>query len=158
MFLFKVLFGISRGLCFGLGISKRSNTILCIMQGLRFLLPGISRGYSKKIKNSRGSFKKIYPQPPVWIFSGIAHYKKGKSKHFWENMGPVLGRLKTSTFYKKRMTTHSEFSQGTVKLLLRLLSIFFFFFFFINLGLDLGKDMKKELDMSLEKVLEMFTI
>ena len=34
-------------------------------------------------------------------------------------MGPVLGRLMGSTFDKKRMTTHSEFSPGTVKLLLR---------------------------------------
>ena len=45
-------------------------------------------------------------------------------------MGPVLGRLVSSTFDKKRMTPHSEFSPGTVKL------------FFINLGLDLGRNMK----------------
>ena len=32
-------------------------------------------------------------------------------------MGPVLGRLMSSTFDKKRMTPHSEFSPGTVKLL-----------------------------------------
>ena len=40
-------------------------------------------------------------------------------------MGPVLGRLVSSTFDKKRMKPHSEFSADTVKLL----------FFFINLGL-----------------------
>ena len=34
-------------------------------------------------------------------------------------MGPVLGRLMSSTFGKKRMTPHSEFSPGTVKFLLR---------------------------------------
>ena len=45
-------------------------------------------------------------------------------------MGPVLGRLVSSTFDKKRMTLHSEFSPGTVKLL-----------FFINLGPDLDSDM-----------------
>ena len=33
-------------------------------------------------------------------------------------MGPVLGRLVSSTFDKKRITPHSEFSPGTVKLLL----------------------------------------
>ena len=54
-------------------------------------------------------------------------------------MGPVLGRLVSSTFDKKRMTPHSEFSPGTVKLLLR---YFQAIIFFINLGLDLGRDMK----------------
>ena len=34
-------------------------------------------------------------------------------------MGPVLGRFVSSTFDKKLMTPHSEFSPGTVKLLLR---------------------------------------
>ena len=34
-------------------------------------------------------------------------------------MGPVLGGLVSSTFDKKRMTPHSEFSPGTIKLLLR---------------------------------------
>ena len=33
-------------------------------------------------------------------------------------MGPVLGRLVSSTFDKKRITPHSEFSPGTAKLLL----------------------------------------
>ena len=47
-------------------------------------------------------------------------------------MGPVLGRIVSSTFDKKRMTPHSEFSPGTAS----------YFFFFINLGLDLGRDMK----------------
>ena len=57
-------------------------------------------------------------------------------------MGPVLGKLVSSTFDKKKMTPYSVFSPGfklgtvlfilmkTVKLL-----------FFINLGLDLGRDM-----------------
>ena len=54
-------------------------------------------------------------------------------------MGPVLGRLVSSTFDKKRMTPHSEFSPGTVKLLLRYCQAVVFF---IDLGLDLGRDMK----------------
>ena len=48
-------------------------------------------------------------------------------------MGTVLGRLMSSTFDKKRMTTHSEFSPGTVKILLRYCQAIFF----INLGLVL---------------------
>ena len=54
-------------------------------------------------------------------------------------MGPVIGRLMSSTFDKKRMTPNSEFSPGTVKLLLRNCQAIVFF---INLGLDLGRDMK----------------
>ena len=54
-------------------------------------------------------------------------------------MGPVLGRLVSSTLDKKRMTPHSEFSSDTVKLLLRYCQAIIFF---INLGLDLGRDMK----------------
>ena len=50
-------------------------------------------------------------------------------------MGPVLSRLASSTFDKKRMTTNLEFSPGTVKLLLRYCQAIIFF---INLGLDLG--------------------
>ena len=53
-------------------------------------------------------------------------------------MGPVLGRLVSSTFDKKRMTPHSEFSPGTIKLLLRYCQAIIFV---INLGLDLGGDM-----------------
>ena len=53
-------------------------------------------------------------------------------------MGPVRGRLMGSTFDKKRMTPHLEFSPGTVKLLLRYCQAIFF----INLGLDIGRDMK----------------
>ena len=54
-------------------------------------------------------------------------------------MGPVLGRLMGSTFEKKRMTPHLEFSPGTVKLLtVKLLSCYFFY----QLGLDIGRDMK----------------
>ena len=57
-------------------------------------------------------------------------------------MGPVLGRLVSSTFDKKRMTPHSEFSPGTVKLLLRYCQAIIIDFF-INLDLlDLGRDMK----------------
>ena len=57
-------------------------------------------------------------------------------------MGPVLGRLVSSTFDKKRMTPHSEFSPGTVKLLLRYCQAIIIYFF-INLDLlDLGRDMK----------------
>ena len=54
-------------------------------------------------------------------------------------MGPVLGRLVSSTFDKKRMTLHLEFSPGTVKLLLRYCQGIIFF---INLGLDFGRGMK----------------
>ena len=54
-------------------------------------------------------------------------------------MGPVLGRRVSSTFDKKRITPHSEFSPGTVKLLLRYCQDIIFL---INLGLDLGRDMK----------------
>ena len=63
-------------------------------------------------------------------------------------MGPVLGRPVSSTFDKKRMTPHSEFSPGTVKLLLRYCQAIIFF---VSLGLDLGRDMKYELDISLVK-------
>ena len=56
---------------FGLGISKESNTILWNIQGLSFVLSGISR--CKERKNSRGGFKKVYPQTPLFgFFSGIA--------------------------------------------------------------------------------------
>ena len=51
---------------FGLGISKESNTILWNIQGLSFVLSGISRG--KERKNSRGGFKKVYPQTPLFGF------------------------------------------------------------------------------------------
>ena len=54
-------------------------------------------------------------------------------------MGPVLGRLASSTFDKETMILHSEFSPSTVKLLLRYYQVIIFF---INLGLDLGRDMK----------------
>ena len=54
-------------------------------------------------------------------------------------MGPVLGRLMSSTFDKKKLTPHSEFSPGTVKPLLRYCQAIIFL---INLGLDLGRDMK----------------
>ena len=46
---------------FGLGISKRSNTNLWNIQGLSFVMSGISWG-KKEIKNSREVFKKVYPQ------------------------------------------------------------------------------------------------
>ena len=55
---------------FGLGISKESNTILWNIQGLSFVLSGISRG--KVRKNSREFQKSISSNPPVLIFSGIA--------------------------------------------------------------------------------------
>ena len=57
-------------------------------------------------------------------------------------MGPMLGRRVSSTFDKKRMTPHSEFSPGTVKLFLRYCQAIIIYLF-INLGLlDLGRDMK----------------
>ena len=39
-------------------------------------------------------------------------YEKVKSKYFWGNLGPVLDKLVSSTFDKKRMTPHSVFSPG----------------------------------------------
>ena len=54
-------------------------------------------------------------------------------------MGPVLVRIVSSTFDKKRMTPHSEFSLGTIKLLIRYCQAIIFF---NNLGLDLGRNMK----------------
>ena len=65
---------------FGLGISKGSNTILWNIQGLSFVLSGISRGKVKKWKIP-GEFSQkniLNPTPfpwPVWIFSEIAHSK-----------------------------------------------------------------------------------
>ena len=58
---------------FGLGISKGSNTILWNIQGLSFVLSGISRCKVKKWKIP-GKFSKKYilNSPLVWIFSGIA--------------------------------------------------------------------------------------
>ena len=50
-------------------------------------------------------------------------------------MGPLLGRLVSSSFDKKKMTPNLEFSPGTVKLLLRYCQAIIIS---INLGLDLG--------------------
>ena len=52
---------------FGLGISQGFNTILWNIQGLSFL-SGNFRSQVKKIKTSRGIFKKVYPQPPLFVF------------------------------------------------------------------------------------------
>ena len=49
-------------------------------------------------------------------------------------MGPVLGRLMSSPFDKKRMTPHLEFSPGTVTGIIKVLPSYYFF---MNLGLDL---------------------
>ena len=57
-------------------------------------------------------------------------------------MGPVLGKLVSSTFDKKRMTPHSEFLPGfKVATVLFILMKTVKLLFFINLGLDLGRDM-----------------
>ena len=58
---------------FGLGISKGSNTILWNIQGLSFALSGISRCKVKKLEIPEGFSKEYILNPPVWIFSGIAH-------------------------------------------------------------------------------------
>ena len=51
-------------------------------------------------------------------------------------------RLVSSTFDKKRMTPHSEFSPGfKVATVLFILMKTVKLLFFINLGLDLGRDM-----------------
>ena len=47
---------------FGLGISKGSNTILWEIQGLSFVLSGISKDKVKKMKNSLAVFTKVSPQ------------------------------------------------------------------------------------------------
>ena len=52
-------------------------------------------------------------------------------------MGPVLGKLVSSTFDKKRVNPHSVLSPDTV--LFILMKTVKLFFFFINLGLDLGR-------------------
>ena len=54
-------------------------------------------------------------------------------------MGLVLGRRVSSTFDKKKLTPHLEFSPGTVKLLLRYCQTIILL---TNLGLGLGRDMK----------------
>ena len=60
-------------LVFGLGISKGCSTTLWNFQGWHFVLCGIS----KKMKNSRGFFKKVCPQPPLpCFFSGIVQVRK----------------------------------------------------------------------------------
>ena len=66
-------------------------------------------------------------------------------------MGPVLGRLVSSTFDKKRMTPHSEFSPGTIKLLLR-------YYFFYQSRPILRLECEAGTRYFLGKVLEMFTI
>ena len=53
---------------FGIGNSQGCNTIPWIIQGLSIVLSGIFRGKVKKMKNSKRGFKKVYLQPPVWIF------------------------------------------------------------------------------------------
>ena len=78
----------------------------------------------------------------------ILCYGKGKSKYFGVNMGPLLGRRVSSTFDKKRTTPHSEFSLGTIKLLLRYCQAIIFYQSRPRL---LGRDMKQELDISLVK-------
>ena len=57
-------------------------------------------------------------------------------------MGPVLSKLVSSTFDKKRMTPYSVFSPGfKVATVLFILMKTVKLLFFINLGLDLGRDM-----------------
>ena len=54
----------------------------------------------------------------------------------------MLGKLVSSTFDKKRMIPHSEFSPGfKVATVLFILMKTVKLLFFINLGLDLGRDM-----------------
>ena len=73
---------------FGLGISKWSNTILWNIQGMSYVLSGISRGKVKKVRNSRGVFKKVYLQPPCldsfWNspFQGICK----SNNHFFQGL------------------------------------------------------------------------
>ena len=58
------------GFIFGLGISKGSNTILWNIQGLSFVLSGITRGKVEKWKIPRGFSKKyiLNPQlPPLFL-------------------------------------------------------------------------------------------
>ena len=64
----KNLCGISRGLGFGVRISKRCNVILHNFQGCSYDLPGISRGKVNKQKNSRGNFQKSMSLMPPTLF------------------------------------------------------------------------------------------
>ena len=67
-----------QGSVFGLGISKGSNTILWNIQGLSFVLSGISRGKVKNWKIPGGFQKSISSTLPVWIFPGTAQYTGGQ--------------------------------------------------------------------------------
>ena len=58
---------------FGFGMSNGSNTILWNIQELSFVLSGISRCKVKKLEIPEGVSKEYILNPPVWIFSGIAH-------------------------------------------------------------------------------------
>ena len=59
---------------FGLGIFKGSNTILWNIQGLSFVLPGISRDKVKKMKNYRALFTKVYPQSLFFLEQPILRF------------------------------------------------------------------------------------
>ena len=85
----------------------RDQTQFCgISRGwMSFVLSGIS---SKKMKNSRRFFKKLYPQPPppsspVWIFSTIAHFIR--PPHSTGSCNPSImmaaGCYKTKLFKRK---------------------------------------------------------
>ena len=54
-------------------LCKGSNTFLWNIQGLSFVLPGISWGKVKNEKFQVGFQKKYILNPGIWIFSGIAH-------------------------------------------------------------------------------------
>ena len=63
---------------------------------------------------------------------GYYVYKKGNSKQFWGNLGPVLAKLESSTFDKKKMTSHSVFSPGfkvatVLFILMKTIKLLFFY-------------------------------
>ena len=80
----------------------------------------------------------------LWLFLWLVFYlsrrcyEKGKSKYFQGNLGPVLGKLGSSNFDKKRITPHSVFSPGfKVQYYLHWWKLSSYYFF-INLGQELG--------------------
>ena len=58
------------------------------------------------------------------------------------NLGPVLGKLVSSSFDKKRMTPHSVFSPGLRYSIIYIDENCQAVISFINLGLELDRDIK----------------
>ena len=61
----KAMWNFQRYWCFGLGVSKESNTILCSFQGWSFVLSGISRG---KVEKKFQWFLQKYVLNPLFVY------------------------------------------------------------------------------------------